>query len=89
MRLAINGRIDTVTSHQLSAEIDKASQETLTTLVMDFREVDYISSAGLRVVITTQKMITSRGLFLELSNMNDTVRSVFDITGFSQIMKIT
>jgi anti-anti-sigma factor len=48
-------------SHQLSAEIDKASQETFTTLVMDFREVDYISSAGLRVVITTQKMLTSRG----------------------------
>jgi anti-sigma B factor antagonist len=58
------------------------------TLILDFKEVDYISSAGLRIIIVVQKKITADGKRLELINMNETVKNVFDITGFSQILNI-
>lgn len=86
--LAIFGRIDTITSNQLSEEIDKAMTNKFEKLVLDFGDVDYISSAGLRIIIVAQKKITAGGLKLELTNMNETVKNVFDITGFSQILNI-
>lgn len=86
--LSICGRIDTITSNQLSEEIDKAMINKFEKLILDFREVDYISSAGLRIIIVAQKKITAGGKKLELTNMNETVKNVFDITGFSQILNI-
>jgi len=88
LSLSICGRIDAITSNQLSEEIDKALESKFETLILDFREVDYISSAGLRIIIVVQKKITAGGLKLELTNMNETVKNVFDITGFSQILNI-
>ena len=86
--LSICGRIDTITSNQLSEEIDKAMTNKFEKLVLDFGDVDYISSAGLRIIIVAQKKITAGGKKLELTNMNETVKNVFDITGFSQILNI-
>jgi anti-sigma B factor antagonist len=82
------GRIDTITSSLLMAEIEKVFQDTFERLILDFRSVEYISSAGLRVIVTTQKKITSLGRQLELHNVNAHVKGVFDMTGFSKLMKI-
>jgi anti-sigma B factor antagonist len=86
--LTIEGRLDTMTSDRLMAEIEKVFQESFERLILDFHGVEYVSSAGLRVMITTQKKMTSLGRQLELHNMNDHVKGVFDITGFSKMMKI-
>jgi anti-sigma B factor antagonist len=86
--LAIEGRLDTITSDRLMADIEKVFQENFERLILDFRGVEYVSSAGLRVVITTQKKVSALGRQLELHNVNTHVKGVFDITGFSKIMKI-
>jgi len=87
--LSLEGRIDTITQIQLSNEIDKALMDGSKNLILDFGEVEYISSAGIRVIIETHKKITSSGYLLKLTNVNDTVKNVFDITGISNIINIT
>jgi anti-sigma B factor antagonist len=88
LTLAIDGRIDTITSDKLMAEIEKVLQEKFERLILDFRGVEYVSSAGLRVVVTTQKKISSLDRRLELHNVNTHVKGVFDMTGFSKMMNI-
>ena len=84
--LEIEGRIDTVTSPSLAAEIDTID-ETVTKLVLDFEKVEYISSAGLRVVLAAQKKMNKQGAML-VKNVCDSVMEVFEITGFSDILVI-
>lgn len=84
--LEIEGRIDTVTSPSLAGEID-AIDETVTKLVLDFEKVEYISSAGLRVVLAAQKKMNKQGAML-VKNVCDSVMEVFEITGFSDILVI-
>lgn len=87
--LHIEGRIDIFTSKSLAEEINAATENKFSTLIIDFSKVDYISSTGLRVIIDTQKKINAAGLKFELTNMSAGVKSVFDMTGFSGILKIT
>lgn len=84
--LEIEGRIDTVTSPSLATEID-ALDETVKKLVLDFEKVEYISSAGLRVVLAAQKKMNKQGAML-VKNVCDSVMEVFEITGFSDILVI-
>jgi len=88
LTLSLAGRIDTITQIQLSNEIDRAFQDGFSNLILDFGEVVYISSAGIRVIIETHKKITFSGYQLKLTNVNDTVKNVFDITGISNILNI-
>lgn len=83
--LDIDGRIDTSTAPNLEAEIDALSG--LTELILDFSDVKYISSAGLRVVLKAQKLMNKIGK-MKLINVNDDVMDVFDITGFLDILTI-
>lgn len=85
MTITINGRIDTTTAPDFEAEINKITNET--ELVIDFAGVEYISSAGLRVVLKAQKLMNTLGE-MKLVNVNDDVMDVFDITGFSDILTI-
>lgn len=85
MTIAIVGRIDTTTAPVFEAEINKITNET--ELVIDFAGVEYISSAGLRVVLKAQKLMNSLGK-MKLVNVNDDVMDVFDITGFVDILTI-
>ena len=87
--LSLVGRLDTITSNQLTEELDRLFQEGDFNLVLDFHEIEYISSAGLRVIIDTQKKINAHGGKLELTSMNESIRSIFDITGFSKILTIS
>jgi anti-anti-sigma factor len=86
--LCLTGRIDTITCNLLNEEIDNFFNENCQKLVLDFSEVDYISSAGLRVILATQKKVSSSNLEFELTNMSDAIKNIFNITGFSQIVKI-
>lgn len=84
--LALEGRLDTTTAPELDKEIDVVIEETAD-LVFDFKDLEYISSAGLRVLLKAQKAMSAKGT-MKLVNVNDSIMEVFDITGFVDILVI-
>ena len=84
--LALIGRLDTVTAPELEAEIS-AILSTAESLVLDMEKLEYISSAGLRVILKTQKALKQKA-GLKLIHVSDEVREVFEITGFSDFLTI-
>ena len=82
--LKVIGRLDTSTAPQLEAEMND-SLDSANALILDFSELEYISSAGLRVILKAQKIMNKQGT-MKLTGVNDTVMEVFDITGFSDIL---
>ena len=86
LELHIKGRIDTTTAPQLEAEL-KESLSGITELTLDFAEMEYISSAGLRVLLAAQKKMNVQGK-MTISHVSEDVMEVFDITGFSDILTI-
>ena len=86
LTLALEGRLDTVTSPELEAEL-KASMDGADSLILDFGKLDYISSAGLRVLLSAHKAMSAKG-GMKVKNVNEIVREVFDVTGFADILTI-
>ena len=86
LTLAIQGRIDTTTAPQLEAEL-RSDIDGVTELYLDFTGVEYISSAGLRVLLSAQKLMSRQGKMV-LSHVNEPVMEVFEVTGFSDILTI-
>ena len=86
LTLKISGRLDTTTAPDLEKEIGD-SLEGVEELVMDMEGLEYISSAGLRVILKAQKQMNTQGS-MKLVNVNDSVLEVFDITGFIDILTI-
>ena len=86
LTLALEGRLDTVPSPELEAAL-KASMAGADSLVLDFAKLDYISSAGLRVLLTAHKAMSAKG-GMKVKNVNEIVREVFDVTGFADILTI-
>ena len=84
--LALEGRLDTVTSPSLEKELDTVMDEA-EAITLDFTKLDYISSAGLRVLLGAHKVMSRKG-GLKIINVNEVVREVFDVTGFSDILSI-
>lgn len=84
--VTLEGRLDTVTAPDLEKEL-KGSLDDVTELVMDFEKLDYISSAGLRVLLSTQKVMTRQG-GMKVINVNDSIMEIFEVTGFSDILTI-
>ena len=83
---SLEGRLDTVTAPDLEKEL-KATLGGLDELVLDFEKLEYISSAGLRVLLSAQKTMSKQG-GMTLINVNDTIMEIFDVTGFSDILTI-
>ena len=83
--VALQGRLDTATSPQLEAELKDLSG--VTGLVLDFAGLEYLSSAGLRVLLSTQKTMNKQGRMV-IRNVNETIAEVFEITGFSNILTV-
>ena len=81
----IEGRLDTSTAPQLEAEL--GTLDGVKELVLDFAKLEYISSAGLRVLLGAQKKMNVKGE-MKIKNVNDTIMEVFDITGFADILTI-
>ena len=86
LTVALEGRLDTVTAPELEAEL-KASLEGVTALVIDFAALEYISSAGLRVLLSAQKIMNKQGE-MKVTHVNETVMEIFEVTGFSDILTI-
>ena len=84
--LSLEGRLDTTTAQDLDKEL-KASLDGLKELTLDFSALDYISSAGLRVLLSTQKTMNQQGE-MKIINVNEIVMEILDVTGFSGILTI-
>lgn len=84
--LALEGRLDTITAPELEAELRSVLDNT-TELVLDFEKLDYISSAGLRVLLSAQKIMSKQGQ-LQIVHVNETIMEIFEVTGFSDILTI-
>ncbi len=86
LTLAIIGRLDTTTAPELEAELN-ACLAPVQDLIFDLQDLEYISSAGLRVILKAQKVMNKKGS-MKLVHVNDSVMEVFDITGFADILTI-
>ena len=86
LTILLEGRLDSTTATQLEAEL-KHSLEGITELVLDFSGLEYLSSAGLRVILGAQRVMKKQGGML-IRNVNETIMKVFEITGFADILTI-
>lgn len=86
LTIALVGRLDTTTAPQLEAEV-KTGLEGVSDLVFDFENLEYISSAGLRVMLAAQKLMNAQGS-MKVVNVCPEIKEVFDITGFSDFLVI-
>lgn len=86
LTITVEGRLDTVTAPDLEKEIN-ASIADVKELILDFAGLDYISSAGLRVLLSAQKKMAAQGS-MKVVHVNDVVNEVFNITGFCDILTI-
>ena len=82
----LEGRLDTTTAPQLENDL-KSFMESVTSLVFDFENLEYISSAGLRVLLSAQKIMSKQGS-MKIINVNDVVMEIFEVTGFVDILTI-
>ena len=86
LNIALVGRLDTSTAPELEAEL-KSSLDGITQLVFDMEKLDYVSSAGLRVLLSAQKAMAKQGE-MKVIHVNETVMEIFEVTGFSEILTI-
>lgn len=86
VNLALEGRLDTITAPELEAEM-KTALDGAKELVLDFEKLVYISSAGLRVLLSAQKVMARQGE-MRITHVNETVMEIFEVTGFSEILTI-
>ena len=82
----LEGRLDTITAPELEKELS-ATLQGVDDLTLDFDKLDYISSAGLRVLLTTQKIMNRQGK-MKIVHVNSTIMEVFEVTGFIDILTI-
>ena len=86
LTLALEGRLDTTTAPQLEAEVRDALTG-VNELVLDFSQLEYLSSAGLRVILAAQKLMNKQGKMV-IHHVNEIIMEVFEVTGFSDILTI-
>ena len=86
LNIAVEGRLETTTAPELEA-IVKNELDGVTELIFDFAKLDYISSAGLRVLLAAQKKMNAQGS-MKVTNANEIVSEIFDVTGFSDILTL-
>ena len=86
LEIALEGRLDTTTAPELEAELNK-EMKTIDSLTLDFSNLAYISSAGLRVLLSAHKAMVGKG-GMKITHVNEIVQEVFDVTGFSDILVI-
>lgn len=86
LTLALEGRLDTLTSPQLEEKLN-ASLDGVSDLVLDLEKLDYMSSAGLRVLLAAQKRMNQQGS-MKVTHVNPIIMEIFEVTGFSEILTI-
>ena len=86
LEIVLEGRLDTNTAPELEEEL-KASLDGITELVFNISDLDYISSAGLRVLLSAQKTMNRQGT-MKITGVSDTIMEIFEVTGFTDILTI-
>ena len=86
LNIALEGRLDTTTAPELESEL-KNSLEGITDLKLDLEKLEYISSAGLRVLLSAQKTMNKQGS-MSLRHVGDVIMEIFEVTGFTDILTI-
>ena len=86
LSVALEGRLDTATAPQLEAELNQ-SLSKIEKLVFDFALLEYLSSAGLRVLLGAQKIMNKQGEMI-VRNVNETIMEIFEVTGFCDVLTI-
>ncbi|MCM1023712.1 MAG: STAS domain-containing protein [Ruminococcus sp.] len=86
LSIALEGRLDTTTAPLLEAELKQSIADN-TKLILDFAKLEYLSSAGLRVLLAAQKVMNKQGEMI-IRNVNEVIAEVFEVTGFSDILTI-
>ena len=86
LEIALEGRLDTMTAPELEAELNK-DMGSADSLVLDFSKLDYISSAGLRVLLSAHKAMCTKG-GMKVTHVNEIVQEVFEVTGFTDVLTI-
>ena len=86
LTIALEGRLDTMTAPELEAAL-KTALEGVEELTFDFEKLDYISSAGLRVLLAAQKTMNQQGS-MKVKNANEIIMEIFEVTGFADILTI-
>lgn len=86
LTVALEGRLDTGTAPELEKEFEH-SLDGVEELMIDMAKLDYLSSAGLRVLLGAQKTMNRQGS-MKVSHVNDTIMEIFDVTGFSDILTV-
>ncbi|MCR5099554.1 MAG: STAS domain-containing protein [Lachnospiraceae bacterium] len=86
LTIVLNGRLDTTTAPELESQVN-ASLSGITSLIFDISDMEYISSAGLRVLLSSQKAMNKQGS-MKVCHPTDDVKEIFDVTGFSDILTI-
>ena len=86
LTMTLEGRLDTNTAPELEEALSNVDDD-VTELVFDLEKLDYISSAGLRVLLSAQKMMNEKGV-MKVINASDDVLEIFEVTGFSDILTI-
>lgn len=87
LTVQLDGRVDTITSQELEESL-KEDIEKVDSLTLDFKELEYISSAGLRVLIMMEKKLKLRDAELTIINANNTLKEIFRMSGFDKILTI-
>ncbi len=85
LTIAVSGRVDTVTAPELEAGLKFGDAKCV---VLDLANVPYMSSSGLRLLLTAHKTMLGKGGELQIANIQPTVKEVLDITGFSDILNL-
>jgi len=83
----LEGSIDSTTSNELNTALNE-SLNSVNSMILDFKKIDYISSAGLRVLLATYKALVSKGGTMVIRNVNQNVMDIFTMTGFDNILTI-
>lgn len=88
VNISLSGRLDTLTSGELAKELDDLFAVNVPDIVFNFEKLDYVSSAGLRVLLSAQKKVSAAGVTMKITGANDNIKEIFEITGFSSFMTI-
>ena len=82
------GKLDSNTTPEAEAALNEAVEQGASKILIDFEDLDFVSSAGLRILLATAKKLGTQGGALRVCSLNETVRDIFDISGFSTLLRV-
>ena len=87
LKITISGKLNTKTAPELQEIVDSSLDE-VTSVIMDLTETEYVSSGGLRVLLTTQQRMDEKKGSMWIEGANETIRDIFDVTGFKHFLRV-